>query len=116
MLQMFNKQQLRKLNDNKLLKLTKRVYQLFEEGLVSEIALHYFVNEVSSRHYGIDDVNATTWVREYLCFSNEGLVKMVKTDTAIKFVKNGKVGDAILPLSAIRSIHNDDRGNLLFFA
>ena len=118
MLSMINKSQLKKLNDNKLLKLTRRAYQMYEEDLVSDIALHYFINEVSARHYGYDDVDNTTWVGEVLCFSDDGreLVKIVKMDTAIKFIKNGKGGDSILPLSSIRSIQNDDKGNLLIFA
>ena len=112
---MINRQQLKKLNDNKLLKLTKRVYGLSEEGKVSEKALHYFIEEVSGRKYGFEDVMETTWVLEWLCFTNDGneLVKMVKYETARKFLKNGVVGDVILPVSQIKSIWDDDKGNLL---
>ena len=111
-----NRQQLKKLNDKKLLKLTRKTYQLYEENLVSEFALHYFINEVSGRHYGFEDVNATTWVGEFLCFSNNGteLVKMVKINTAIKFFENGDVGDVIIPVATIGKIC-DDNGDLLFF-
>ena len=119
MLNMINKKQLKKLNDNKLLKLTKKIYRLVEDDQISEVALHYFINEVSARHYGYEDVmNSDEYWLEYLCFTNDGneLVKMVKIDSAKKFIKNGEVGDCILPVTNIRSIDNDDKGNLLFFA
>jgi len=111
-----NKQQLKNINDTKLLKLTRRVYQMYEEGLVSETALHYLINEVSGRHYGFDDVDNTTWLFEILCFSNDELVKIVKLDTAKKFLKNGGVGCTIIPIGSLKSVSNDDKGNLLFFS
>ena len=71
MLQIINFKDLSKIKDKNLLKLTNKVYELAEEEQVSELALHYFINEVSKRHYDIDDVNLNKATDEYLCFDND---------------------------------------------
>ena len=116
MLQIINFKDLSKIKDKNLLKLTNKVYELAEEEQVSELALHYFINEVSKRHYDIDDVNLNKATDEYLCFDNDVFIKVVKTQAMKKFIKYGEVGYCALPITSIRSIQNDDKGNIFFFA
>ena len=117
MLEIINFKELNKINDANLLKLTNKVYELAEQEQVDEIALNYFINEVSKRHYGIDDVNNVKATNEYLCFNEDSLfVKIVKKQSAMKFIKLGGNGVSALPIVAIRSVQNDDKGNIFLFA
>ena len=116
MLELINFKELSKINDEKLLKLVNKAYKLADQDQVDEIALHHLIGEVSKRHYGIEVVNNNKANDEYLCFDNGKFIKIVKKQSAMKFIRFGEVGYSALPIVAIRSIQGDDKGNIMFFA
>ncbi|MBR3362539.1 MAG: hypothetical protein IKG40_01280 [Bacilli bacterium] len=105
-----NFKELKNLTDKKLLKLANKVYELYDHqgilDLVDEVTLNYFINEVSKRHYGIDDVNNVKDIDEYLCFDEGGFVKMVKEQSAKKFLNNADECVCIMNLNCIKWLDN----------
>ena len=86
---------IKKLNDEKLLILAKKVYTLANKGRCDEMVENWFINEVSARKYGFEDVMGAKDGNDLcLCLDeNEEFVKIVKERTANKWIRDSdKIG------------------------
>ena len=108
-----NFKELKNLSDKRLLQLANKLYKLDKTGFVDEYSLHYVVNEVSRRHYGIEDVLGMEVTDEYLCFDKNGFVKIVKERTAKKFLKDLDDIGSIMRINSLWSVSSID-GNIYF--
>lgn len=110
-----NFKELNKLNDKRLLQLANKIYKLDDIGFVDEHSIHYIVNEVSKRHYGIEEVLGMEVTDEFLCFDKNGFVKIVKEATAKKWLKNLNDEGTIMRINSLWSV-NSVEGNIYFTA
>ena len=109
-----NFKELQNISDKRLLQLANKLYEMEQNGgFVDEYSIHYVVNEVSRRHYGIDDVLEMEVTDEQLCFDKNGFVKIVKEPTAKKWLKNLNDVGAIMRISTLWSVDSVD-GNIYF--
>lgn len=92
------------IKDSELLKLAKYVYENYEDD---ELLTHHFVNAVSHRKYGANDVISADITDACICFKGENkeFVKLVKSPTAKKYFKNStNTGDGYGHLTGIRDM------------
>ena len=109
-----NFKELKNLSDKRLLQLANKLYKMDRNsGFVDEHSLHYVVNEVSRRHYGIDDVCGIKLTDEYLCFDKNGFVKIVKEATAKKWLRDLNDIGTIMRIDSLWSVSSVE-GNIYF--
>jgi len=109
-----NFKELKNISDKRLLQLANKMYEMEQNGgFIDEYSIHYVVNEVSRRHYGIDDVLEMEVADEHLCFDKNGFVKIVKEATAKKWLRDLNDVGAIMRINTLWSVDSVE-GNIYF--